>query len=621
MARRPFPPGAAARRLLRAAVLASLLPSVAVAESPVRPCLEAARPPWCDAVPGVRPGGWLPQHRSEVMARGGVVTASQPLAAQAGLEILRRGGNAIDAAVATAAALAVVEPMNTGPAGDLFAVIYIAKENRVYALDASGKAPSGATLSRMNLLGYAHQPANWGPGSGMPDGGILTVTVPGAAWGWEEVLRRFGTMGLKETLQAAVDYAEQGFPVSEVIASGWELPKGLPPDPRDPRACCTQVDPDSVAAWYVDGKPPRAGQVFRNPGLAKSLRLLQQEGRAAFYGGAIARAIVAKSEALGGTMTLADLAAYRGRWVEPARSTFRGHDVFMLPPPAQTWATNLMLNVLEACVPAWAPGQSLRSLGPRDARYWHLLVEAKKLAYAELFAHNADPEVAPAPLGTLLSPEHARSLCARANPAKASPTTRPVRTATPPGDTIVLSTADREGNMVAWVNSLYWGFGSGLTVPGYGLALHNRGGLFTLDPDHPNVIAPHKRPFNTLSAGFVMKDGRPLMTVTLMGGAMQAQGIAQMLVNVLELGANLQAATDMARFYHGQVSDTLALETPLFDLVGAQLNAMGHKARAVTGDWVGGYQAIMVEPDAGPSRGRTYRAGADHRKDGQAVGF
>jgi gamma-glutamyltranspeptidase/glutathione hydrolase len=293
----------------------------------------------------------------------------------------------------------------------------------------------------------------------------------------------------------------------------------------------------------------------------------------------------------------------------------------MLPPPAQTWATNLMLNVLEACMPLWAPGQSLQSLGPRNPRYWHLLVEAKKLAYADLIAHNADPESAPPPLQALLSTQHARSLCARVDSEKASPTTAPMRSATPAGDTIVLSTADREGNMVAWVNSLYWGFGSGLTVPGWGLALHNRGGLFTLDPRHPNVIAPHKRPFNTLSAGFVMKDGRPLMTVTLMGGAMQAQGIAQMLVNVLELGANLQAATDMARFFHGQVSDTLALEAPLFDLVGAQLGAMGHKARSVPGDWVGGYQAIMVQPDAGSAGGRTYRAGSDHRKDGQAVGF
>lgn len=600
--------------------LAALLPFAASAQSPVRACTESPRPAWCAAVPGVRPGGWPAQHRSEVMARNGIVTTSQPLAAQAGLDMLKRGGNAIDAAVATAAAMSVVEPMNTGFAGDMFAVIYIAAENRVYALDASGKAPSGATLARMNALGYTHKPDNWGPGSGMPDNGILTVTVPGAAWGWDEVLRRFGTMSLKETLQPAVDYAEQGFPVSEVIAQNWELPKGLPPDSKDPRGCCTQLDPDSVAIWYPDGKPPRAGQVFRNRDMANALRLMQQQGSAAFYKGEIARAIVAKSDALGGTMTLDDLANYRGRWVTPARSTFRGNEIYMLPPPAQTWATNLMLNVLEACVPTWAPGQTLASLGPRNPKYWHLLVEAKKLAYADLFAYNADPDFKPPPLAKLLSPEHAHSLCARVDPDKASSTNAPLRTATPPGDTIVLSTADRYGNMVAWVNSLYWGFGSGLTVPGYGFALHNRGGLFTLEPDHPNVIAPQKRPFNTLSAGFVMKDNRPLMTVTLMGGLMQAQGIAQMLVNILDLGANLQASTDMARFYHGQISNTLGLETTLHDVVGAQLAAMGHKTRSVPGNFVGGYQAIMVEPDA-DGVGRTYRAGSDHRKDGQAAGY
>jgi gamma-glutamyltranspeptidase/glutathione hydrolase len=305
------------------------------------------------------------------MACQGIVTTSQPLAAQAGLEVLRRGGNAIDAAVATAAVLNVVEPMMTGLAGDLFAVIYIAKENRVYALDASGKAPSGATVARMNALGYAYNPENWGPDSGMPEAGILKVTVPGSIWGWEEVLRRFGTLGLKEALQPAVDYAESGFPVSEVTASVWELPAALPPDPANPRGCCTQLDPDSVATWYVHGKPPRAGDVFRNADLARTRRQLQRQGSRAFYTGDIARAVVAKSTALGGTMTLDYLANYRGRWVEPAKSSYRGHDIYMLPPPAQAWGANLMLNVLEACVPRWAPGKTLASLGPRDPLYWH----------------------------------------------------------------------------------------------------------------------------------------------------------------------------------------------------------------------------------------------------------
>jgi gamma-glutamyltranspeptidase / glutathione hydrolase len=562
------------------------------------------------------------------MARNGMVTTSQPLAAQAGLEMLKRGGNAIDAAVATAAVLSVTEPMNVGPGGDLFVIIYIAKENKLYALNASGKAPSGQTVERMNALGYSWDAANWAPGSGMPSGGILTVTVPGAAWGWDEVQHRFGTMTLKETLQPAIDYAEQGFPVSERIAADWRLPDGLPATPSDPRKCCTQSDPDAIATWYIRGQPPAAGQIFRNPDLARTFRILQREGRDGFYKGEVARAIVEKSTKVGGTMTLEDLASYRGEWVTPAATSYHGYDVLTLPPPAQTWAADEILNILETCVPEWAPGETLATLGPANAKYWHFVVEAKKLAFNDLYAFNADPGFAKVPLGTLLSKAHARSLCATVSPERASPA-RPGRNADQSGDTIVLSTADRFGNMVAWVNSLYSGFGSGLTVPGYGITLHNRGGLFTLDPKSPNVIAPHKRPFNTLSAGFVMKGNRPLMTVTLMGGDMQAQGIAQVLLNVLDLGANVQAASDMARFRHMQVSNVLTLESQLFGLVGEQLRVMGHDVRSINGDTVGGYQAIMFTPDddAGPTTAGPlpvrgfYRAGSDHRKDGQAIGF
>ena len=595
------------------------------AQSPVQACATNPAPAWCNAVPGDRAEGWLAQRRSEVMARNGMVASSQPLAVQAGVDVLRRGGNAIDAAVATAAVLSVVEPMNVGPAGDLFAIIYIASEKKLYALNASGKAPSGQTLARMNAAGYAWDATNWGPGSGMPGAGILTVTVPGSVWGWAEVLRRFGTKTFTETLQPAIDYAEQGFPISERIASDWRLPRGLSPTPRDPRGCCTQVDPDSIATWYVDGKPPVAGQIVRNPGLAKLFRILQQRGPAGFYQGDVASAIIAKSSALGGTMTMSDLEGYSGEWVDVAQTNYHGYEISTLPPPAQTWATAEMLNILESCVPVWAPGQTLASLGPANPKYWHLLVEAKKLAYGDVFAYNGDPKFVSVPLDRLLSKAHAASLCARVNPDRAS---RPVAIgrADTTGDTIVLSTADKSGNMVAWVNSLFDSFGSGITVPGYGITLHNRGALFTLDPKSPNVIAPGKRPFNTLSAGFVRQDGRPLMTVTLMGGDMQAQGIGQVLVNVLDLGSNVQAATDMARFRHGQVSNVLSLESPLFRLVGARLKTMGHDVRSVSGNIMGGYQAIMFTPDkdaAGAPQGigGFYRAGSDHRKDGQAAGF
>jgi gamma-glutamyltranspeptidase / glutathione hydrolase len=577
-------------------------------------CNATPKPAWCRAVPGDRSQGWMRQSRSEVMARNGIVTTSQPLAAQAGLDILRKGGNAIDAAVATAAVLSVVEPLNVGPAGDMFAIIYIAKENKLYSLDASGMAPSGATVARMKQLGYEWDPKNWGPGSGMPGFGILPVTVPGAAWGWDEVQRKFGALTFKETLQPAIDYAENGFAVSERIASEWELPKGLPPTAGDPRKCCTQLDPDSVATWYIDGKQPTAGQIHRNPGLAKTFRLLQQQGRDAFYKGEIAQAIVAKSKKLGGTMTLEDLASYHGEWRTPATTKYRGYDVFTLPPPAQTWATLEILNILEACVPKWAPGQTLASLGPANPKYWHLFVEAKKLAFVDLYAYNADPKFASAPLQRLLSKEHAASLCGRVDPNRAS-VMKASADVYSGGDTIVLSAADRHGNMVAWVNSLYESFGSGIVVPGYGLTLHNRGALFTLDPKSPNKVEPHKRPYNTLSAGFVMHNDKPLLAVTLMGGDVQAQGIAQVLVDMLDLGANVQAASDIGRFRHTQVPNVLALETPLFDLVGAQLKAMGHDARPSNGSPMGGYQAIMVTPEG------VYRAGSDHRKDGQAAGY
>ena len=607
-------------------VLAATLTVAASAQSPVRLCNSNPKPAWCGAVEGDRSEGWLPQSRSEIMGRNGIVTTSQPLAAQTGLEILKKGGNAIDAAVATAAVLSLVEPMNVGLGGDLFAIIYIAKANKLYVLNSSGKAPSGQTLEHMNSLGYSWNPKNWGPGSGMPPAGILTSTVPGTVWGWDEVLHRFGTMTFKETLQPAVDYAEQGFPVSERIANDWRLPRGLGPVSINASKCCTQVDPDSIATWYINGKQPTAGQIYRSPDLAKTFRILQQKGRDGFYKGEVAKAIVDKSNAVGGTMTLADLGEYSGEWLTPSTTNYHGYDVFTLPPPAQTWATDEMLNILEACVPVWSPGKTLANLGPANAQYWHFVVEAKKLAYTDLFTYNGDPNFITVPLARLLSKSYAKSLCSSVDPNHAKPT-RPGAPVDGSGDTIVMSTADRFGNMVSWVNSLYGGFGSGVTIPGYGFMLHNRGALFTLDPKSPNVIAPHKRPFNTLSAGFVMQNNRPLMTVTLMGGDMQAQGIAQVLINVLDLGANLQAATDMARFHHTQVSNVLGLESKLFGLVGQQLQAMGHDVQSVNGGAVGGYQAIMFTPDPGatgsadgPVKG-FYRAGSDHRKDGQAVAY
>jgi gamma-glutamyltranspeptidase / glutathione hydrolase len=581
----------------------------------MQPCEHSPQPPFCSAVRGARAEGWPAQSRSEVMAQHGMVVTSQPLAAQVGLQILQHGGNAIDAAVATAAALNVMEPMMVGMGGDLFAVIYIARERKIYVLNASGTAPTGATLERFNGLGYRWDPANWGPGSGMPPYGILPVTVPGALWGWQAVLKRFGKLTFKEVLEPAAQYAQHGFPVSERISHDWNLPNALPL-----KACCTEPDPDSVKTWYLNGAAPKAGQIFKNPDLAHTLRLLQQQGSDAFYKGEIARAIVAKSRALGGSMTLEDLANYRGEWVEPARTQYHGFDILELPPPAQAWATNEILNILQACVPRWTPGQTLASLGPANPQYWHLLIEAKKLAYADLYKYNADPDFHPVPLARLLSDSYAASLCGKVNPQRAS-VPGPAANFPLPGDTIVLSAADGEGNMVSWVNSNYSEFGSGITVPGYGFLLHNRGALFTLEPHSANVIEPHKRPFNTLSAGFVMQSGKPLMTVTLMGGDMQAQGHAQLLVDVLDLGANIQAAADMARFRHSQIANVLSLETPLYDLVGSKLAAIGHTVKSVNGDGMGGVQVIMWVAATDGTLTGYYRAGSDFRKDGAAVGW
>jgi gamma-glutamyltranspeptidase/glutathione hydrolase len=379
----------------------------------------------------------------------------------------------------------------------------------------------------------------------------------------------------------------------------------------------------------VNGAQPQPGQIFRNPDLARTLRLLQSKGADAFYKGEIAQAIVAKSLALGGSMTLEDLAGYKGEWVEPARTQYHGYDILELPPPAQAWAADEILNILQACVPVWSTGGTLASLGPKNPLYWHFLIEAKKLAYADLYQYNADPNFAAVPLAKLLSEAYAASLCGKVDPQHAG-APGPQGNFPMSGDTIVLSTADDEGNMVSWVNSNFSAFGSGVTVPGYGFILHNRGALFTLNPKSPNAIEPHKRPYNTLSAGFVMHNDQPLMTVTLMGGDMQAQGHAQLLVDIVDLGANLQAGADMARFRHSQVPNTLSLETPLYDLVGAKLTAMGHTVKSVNGEEMGGVQIIMfvADPSAAPAAAGTakhvagyYRSGSDFRKDGEAVGW
>ncbi len=378
-------------------------------------CDVAAPAPFCQAVRGDRSEGWRAQSRSEVIAQHGMVAASQPLAAQAGLQVLMQGGNAIDAAVATAAVLNVAEPMMTGIGGDFFAIVYIAKEKKLYALNASGMAPTGATIERLHALGHDCDPQT---GAGLGHAAIRDPARHRARCGVgmagnSPSLRHPHFQGIARAGDSLCSRRCAGLRAhrQRLAAAGHTGRRRRKP---------SGPDPDSVRAWYVGGKPPPAGTLFRNPDLAHTLELLQQHGAAAFYQGEVARAIVAKSTALGGTMTLADLASYRGEWREPVQTRYHGYDVFELPPPSQDWATLEMLNILQACLPRWAPGQTLATLGPRSPLYWHLMVEAKKLAYADLFAYNADPNVSAVPLDRLLSPAYAAAQCARVDPKQAA---------------------------------------------------------------------------------------------------------------------------------------------------------------------------------------------------------
>jgi gamma-glutamyltranspeptidase/glutathione hydrolase len=562
------------------------------------------------AVPGSRAQGWLAQGRSEVLARHGIVATSDPLAAQAGLDILRQGGNAIDAAVAAGAVLDVTSQNDTGIGGDLFALVYVARDKKLYALNSGGWAPAGWTPEYFTeTLGV----------NAVPSFGVNAATVPGAISGYDALLERFGTMQFTETLERAARIAEEGWGQAERRHHDLRSAVGG-----------LRADADSTSAFLVDGRAPDLYSIIRNPGLARALRAIQQQGRDAFYNGEIAEAIVRKVRANGGVMSADDLAEFQSEWVEPVSTNYHGYDVFELPPPGQGFAVLQMLNILEVCVPKL--GMSLSALGPSDPMYWHLMVEAKKLAYADLLASNADPKFVAVPVEDLLSKTHAADLCSKISPNVASNTLAPAGV---DGGTIYLTTADRWGNMVSLIHSVFSVYGGRATVAPYGFVLHNRGTAFSLDSTSPNVVAPRKRPFHTIIAGFVMKDGQPLMTFGNMGGTVQPETHAQHMVNLIDLGMNVQMTTDAARFTHSQITNVLSLEGNLFNLVGAALKAKGHDVSAVNGRAVGGYQGILFtrdprlpEPTFGqqsitldlPVNG-VYRAGSDHRKDGQAVGW
>ena len=563
-----------------------------------------------DAVPGSRPQGWLAQGRSEVLARHGIVATSDPLAVQAGLEILQQGGNAIDAAVAAGAVLDVTSQNDTGIGGDLFALVWVAREQKLYALNSAGWAPAGWTPEFFReQLGLERMPFN----------GVNAATVPGAVSGYDAMLERFGTLTFEETLARAAQIAEEGWGQAErrhrdILGAARTL----------------RADPDSNRTFLDGGRPPALYSLVRNPDLASALRLLQEQGRQAFYEGEIADAIVAKVAANGGVMTRADLAEFESEWIEPISTSYHGYDVFQLPPPGQGFAALEMLNILEVCAPEH--GVDLAQLGPTNPDYWHFLVEAKKLAYSDLYAYNADPTFSRIPVDELLSKSYASSLCGKISMDSAS---EPPVTGGLEGGTIYLTTADRWGNMVSLIHSVFGVYGGGATVSPYGFILQNRGAGFSLDPESPNIVAPRKRPFHTIIAGFVMKDGNPLMTFGNMGGSVQPETHAQHMVNLIDHGMNMQMTTDAARFTHNQNSNVLSLEADLFGLVGAALQERGHRVRAVNGGSVGGYQGILFtrdpslpQPTFGPESidedhpvNGIYRAGSDHRKDGQAAGW
>jgi gamma-glutamyltranspeptidase / glutathione hydrolase len=563
-----------------------------------------------NAVRGSRAQGWQGQGRSEVIARHGMVATSDPLAAEAGLEILRNGGNAIDAAVATGAVLDVTSQNDTGIGGDLFALVYVAKDKKLYALNAAGWSPKGWTPEFFTTTLKATR---------VPNSGVNAATVPGAVAGYDALMSRFGTMTFKQTFERAARLAEEGWGIAERRHNDLRSAvKGLLAD-ADSRQIF--LDGDQAVPLY---------SVIRNPNLARALRLIQAKGKDGFYKGEIAQAIVTKVTSGSGVMSLADLSEFQPEWVEPISTNYHGFDVFELPPPGQGFAALEMLNILDVCVPKL--GFNLTTLGPSDPMYWHLMVEAKKLAYSDLLAKNADPKFATVPVAQLISKEHAATLCGRINPNVAG---KPGTTGGTDGGTIYLTTADRWGNMVSLVHSVFSVYGSRATVGPYGFVLHNRGSAFSLDPKSPNIVAPRKRPFHSIIAGFVMKDGAPLMTFGNMGGSVQPETHAQHMVNMIDHGMNVQMTTDAARFTHNQNSNQLSLEAALFDLVGAALKAKGHEVRSVNGGAVGGYQGILFTRDPRlpapvfdaawakedrPVNG-VYRGGSDHRKDGQAVGW
>jgi gamma-glutamyltranspeptidase/glutathione hydrolase len=525
--------------------------------------------------------------RSTVYAPRGMIASSQPLASAAGLEVLRTGGNAIDAAVAAAAVLSVTEPHMTGIGGDMFAIAWLAREQKLVALNAAGRAGAGMTREALQARGFR-------PGSQQ---GAMSVTVPGALAGWDLLLRTHGRRTLAQVLEPAIGYARDGFPLTPIIAAQWAAETDF-----------LRRDPAAAATYLPGGRAPAAGEWFRNPDYARTLQAIADSGIGLFYGGSLGRRIADHLASLGGFVTLDDLRANRPEWVTPMSVPFRGHRVWELPPSNQGIAALEMLRILEP--------YDLAAMGHNSAAYLHHLIEAKKLAYADLDRFVGDADHLDVPAERLLSDGFIAERRRRLDPARAQERVDPgpARTAS---ETVYLTVADADGNMVSFINSIYDYFGSGVVVPGTGFALHNRGAGFTLTPGLPNTAAPGKRPFHTLIPGFVTRtvNGREeaYMSFGLMGGGVQAQGHVQFLLNHFVFGMDLQAAIDAPRFRHYS-GLRVALEPPIGDAVRAGLVRLGHELIDQPTIAFGGAQAIVRLP-------RGWAAGSDPRKDGMAVGY
>jgi gamma-glutamyltranspeptidase/glutathione hydrolase len=530
------------------------------------------------------------------MARNGAIATSQPLATAAGLRVLQSGGNAIDAAVTAAAVLSVVEPTMNGAGGDLFAIVYSARDKKVHGLNASGRAGSLATLDEFKKRNVQRIPLR----------GELSVSVPGVVDGWNELLTKHGTRSLAQALEPAIKYARDGYGVSEIIAGQW----------KDVESMLAR-DPNAAKTFLINGKAPAPGDVFKNPALANSLEQIARGGRDVFYKGAIAKAIADEMERRHGLITLKDLADHHSDWIEPVSTTYRGYQVLELPPNTQGLAALEMLNIME--------GFDLKSMGWGSAAYLHTLVEAKRIAFADRGAWLGDLSSTPAKaIEKMLSKEYAAERRTEIKPDKAaerySPFTLDGRS-TPQGgdepigrgDTVYLTAADSEGNVISLIQSLYETFGSGIVAGDTGIMLHNRGNLFTLTAGHPNQIAPGKRPFHTLIPAMVMKDGVPWVSFGVMGGDMQAQGHAQVLANLIDFGMNIQEAGEAPRFRDS--GNGLALESPFSADARAGLTSRGHRLITSNGVW-GGFQGILLDPKT-----KVMQAGSDPRKDGMAAGW